>query len=132
MLKVQSHGEMNLLDCLRSSGILLESPCNGKGICGKCKVKILSGAVSALTEQEKIITAHNAHPLGAWHGTLQLRQHRIGVRRIHGHQQAAGGLGVIQHILYGDLRLSGIHPLLGKGCLWWSLRLPCSSPWKMR
>lgn len=53
MLKVQSHGEMNLLDCLRSSGILLESPCNGKGICGKCKVKILSGAVSALTEQEK-------------------------------------------------------------------------------
>ena len=53
MLKVQSHGEMNLLDCLRSSGILLESPCNGKGICGKCKVKILSGTVSALTEQEK-------------------------------------------------------------------------------
>ena len=53
MLKVQSHGEMNLLDCLRSSGILLESPCNGKGICGKCKVKILNGAVSALTEQEK-------------------------------------------------------------------------------
>ena len=64
-----------------------------------------------------LITAHNAHPLGAWHGTLQLRQQRIGVRRIHGHQQAAGSLGVIQHILHGDLRLSGIHPLLGKSAV---------------
>lgn len=53
MLKVQSHGDANLLECLRLSGILLESPCNGKGICGKCKVKILSGRLSALSEQEK-------------------------------------------------------------------------------
>lgn len=32
---------VSLLDAARASGILLESPCNGNGTCGKCKVKIL-------------------------------------------------------------------------------------------
>ena len=32
---------MSLLEAARKSGILLESPCNGSGSCGKCKVKIL-------------------------------------------------------------------------------------------
>lgn len=30
----------NLLQLLRKSGIMVESPCNGNGTCGKCKVKI--------------------------------------------------------------------------------------------
>lgn len=57
MLRVEPLNNMNILESLRSSGIYLESPCNGKGLCGKCKVKILSGKVSGLTHQEqKILT----------------------------------------------------------------------------
>ena len=31
----------------------IENPCNGKGICGKCKVKILSGDAGKVTETER-------------------------------------------------------------------------------
>lgn len=55
MIRVEPLDQHNILQRLRSSGILLESPCNGKGLCGKCKVKILSGEVSQPTEQEKKI-----------------------------------------------------------------------------
>lgn len=43
----------NLLDILQDKGIILESPCGGKGTCGKCRVKILSGKVNEITEEEK-------------------------------------------------------------------------------
>lgn len=33
----------NLLDVLRNNKISIGSPCNGKGTCGKCKVKIING-----------------------------------------------------------------------------------------
>lgn len=53
MLNVEPHGAANILECLRREGHLPESPCNGRGLCGKCKVRILRGEVSALTEQEQ-------------------------------------------------------------------------------
>ena len=58
MLKVEPQDEKNILEILRSSGILMESPCNGKGLCGKCKIRILEGDASEVTDQEKkILTA---------------------------------------------------------------------------
>jgi uncharacterized 2Fe-2S/4Fe-4S cluster protein (DUF4445 family) len=41
-----------LLRVLSEQGIMLTSPCGGKGQCGKCKVKV-SGCVSDVSEQEK-------------------------------------------------------------------------------
>lgn len=35
--------DKNLLDVLRNNKISIGSPCNGKGTCGKCKVKIING-----------------------------------------------------------------------------------------
>ena len=32
----------SLLEILLAQNIFIDNPCNGKGICGKCKVKILS------------------------------------------------------------------------------------------
>lgn len=55
MIRVEPHGDLNILARLRTSGVLLESPCNGKGLCGKCKFRILSGTVSEPMEQEKKI-----------------------------------------------------------------------------
>lgn len=53
MLHVEPRAGQNILELLREQGVLLESPCNGKGLCGKCKVRILSGAVSPHSPQEE-------------------------------------------------------------------------------
>lgn len=34
----------NLMEAARKAGVFLDAPCGGKGVCGKCKVKIKSGA----------------------------------------------------------------------------------------
>ncbi len=57
MLKISPNEQQNILECMRRIGVLPESPCNGKGLCGKCKVRIVSGKVSEPTLQEqKLLT----------------------------------------------------------------------------
>lgn len=46
-----SAGE-NLLKVLKENNIFIENPCNGKGICGKCKVRILSGRCNKVSQTE--------------------------------------------------------------------------------
>lgn len=43
-----------LLARARDAGVALETPCGGMGLCGKCKVRIRSGSVSPVTDQEKL------------------------------------------------------------------------------
>lgn len=43
----------NLLHVLLKEGIFVDSPCGGKGTCGKCKVRIVSGNGTALSHGEK-------------------------------------------------------------------------------
>ncbi len=43
----------SLLQALLSQGIFVDNPCNGKGVCGKCRVRVLSGRLSPLTDTEK-------------------------------------------------------------------------------
>lgn len=40
MLQIKPSEDKTILQCIRELGIQLESPCNGKGICGKCKIRI--------------------------------------------------------------------------------------------
>lgn len=42
----------NLLDIIQSNNLGMESPCGGKGLCGKCKIKVLNGNVNSLTDEE--------------------------------------------------------------------------------
>lgn len=42
----------SLLDILQDSGEIIESPCGGKGYCGKCKVQIIKGKLEKPTEEE--------------------------------------------------------------------------------
>ena len=35
----------SLLEILLAQNIFIDNPCNGKGVCGKCKVRIVSGEV---------------------------------------------------------------------------------------
>lgn len=41
-----------LLETLQEKGILVESPCGGKGTCGKCKIRIIEGVINEPTEEE--------------------------------------------------------------------------------
>lgn len=41
-----------LLDILQDNGVSIESPCSGKGYCGKCKVQILEGKINKPREEE--------------------------------------------------------------------------------
>lgn len=52
-----SHGE-SLLESLQNSGIYLPASCGGKGICGRCKIRIVKGKIKAdsffsITEGQK-------------------------------------------------------------------------------
>ena len=42
-----------LMDILLKENIFIDNPCNGKGVCGKCKIKLLSGDLGDLSETEK-------------------------------------------------------------------------------
>ncbi len=42
----------NLLYALHRSGVFIENPCNGTGVCGKCRVRILSGEASPVGSTE--------------------------------------------------------------------------------
>lgn len=44
--------DSNLLQNILKQKFFVDNPCNGKGVCGKCKVRILSGEVSSLTKTE--------------------------------------------------------------------------------
>lgn len=47
-----------LLDAIRKAGLSIEAPCNGMGICGKCKV-VAKGKLSDPSEMEKKIIDEN-------------------------------------------------------------------------
>lgn len=42
-----------LLDVLVDAGVFVDNPCNGKGICGKCKVRIVSGYAGSISATER-------------------------------------------------------------------------------
>ncbi|MEG0227349.1 MAG: ASKHA domain-containing protein [Lachnospiraceae bacterium] len=53
--QIVCHTGANLLKVLLDGGVFVDNPCNGTGICGKCKVKVLSGGkpgvcLSCMTE----------------------------------------------------------------------------------
>ncbi|MEA2109332.1 MAG: ASKHA domain-containing protein [Pseudomonadota bacterium] len=51
--EVSCEPNLSILDTLQKNGIdRIESTCGGKGICGKCKVRIIAGKVSKPTGQE--------------------------------------------------------------------------------
>ncbi|WP_010245619.1 2Fe-2S iron-sulfur cluster-binding protein [Acetivibrio cellulolyticus] len=45
--------EKTILDIAEDLSIKIKSPCNGKGKCGKCIVKVISGKVSEPTKCEE-------------------------------------------------------------------------------
>lgn len=50
---IEFEEDKTLMDILLNEDIFVDNACNGKGICGKCKVKIISGDLGNLLEIEK-------------------------------------------------------------------------------
>lgn len=46
------HGD-NLLEILLENEIFVDNPCNGKGLCGKCKVRLLEGNLPIMIDAEE-------------------------------------------------------------------------------
>ncbi|WP_432663831.1 ASKHA domain-containing protein [Wukongibacter baidiensis] len=53
-IKVSS--KENLLESLIKNKIVIESPCNGNGTCGKCKVQIVEGSINPTQNEISILT----------------------------------------------------------------------------
>ncbi len=43
----------NLLEILLREGFFVDNPCNGKGVCGKCRIKVTEGHIEEPAETEK-------------------------------------------------------------------------------
>lgn len=51
-----TNGTNNLLEEILNIDEKISAPCGGKGICGKCKIKVLEGELPVTPEDEKIFT----------------------------------------------------------------------------
>jgi uncharacterized 2Fe-2S/4Fe-4S cluster protein (DUF4445 family) len=60
LLEFSASDNQNLLELLRSNGISIDSPCNGNGTCGKCKVKIFSENKLTASNNEEILIGSRA------------------------------------------------------------------------
>lgn len=43
-----------ILDIAQEAGVYIDSQCNGKGKCGKCRIRVLEGRVSPFTQEESL------------------------------------------------------------------------------
>lgn len=50
---LQVYEEHSLLDGLLQNGYFVDNPCNGKGTCGKCQVKIVAGDAGEISASER-------------------------------------------------------------------------------
>ena len=51
--KITCETGANLLKVLHENSVFIENPCNGTGVCGKCRVRVTSGELSAMTDTER-------------------------------------------------------------------------------
>jgi len=53
-----------ILDAAREAGVYIDSQCNGKGKCGKCRIRVAEGHTTPLTPQEAEFIGHSDRELG--------------------------------------------------------------------
>jgi uncharacterized 2Fe-2S/4Fe-4S cluster protein (DUF4445 family) len=57
MIRIECREDENLLDAMRRQGIPYHSDCGGRGTCGKCKIRIISGSLEPALEDRKRLSA---------------------------------------------------------------------------
>ncbi|WP_461206551.1 2Fe-2S iron-sulfur cluster-binding protein [Clostridium sp. DL1XJH146] len=51
--EVEVKKKKTVLEVAKEANVKIKDSCNGKGKCGKCKVKVLEGELSEITKAEK-------------------------------------------------------------------------------
>jgi len=62
--EVKGEEGRTILDFAREAGVYIDSQCNGKGKCGKCKVRILDGTTSPFTREESAFVRDSEKEMG--------------------------------------------------------------------
>ena len=60
---VQEEGK-TVLDAAREAGVYVDSQCNGKGKCGKCRVRVVEGKAGPFTDEEAEFISQPDRTLG--------------------------------------------------------------------
>jgi uncharacterized 2Fe-2S/4Fe-4S cluster protein (DUF4445 family) len=63
-VSLSPEGSASLLDLLKREGQAIPAPCGGKGICGKCKVSVLSGDAGPLQPGEEQLLSESERERG--------------------------------------------------------------------
>ena len=58
--EIEISAEQNMLEAAAAAGLYVDAPCGGKGKCGKCRVRLVEGALSPPTEEESSFLGHTA------------------------------------------------------------------------
>jgi uncharacterized 2Fe-2S/4Fe-4S cluster protein (DUF4445 family) len=53
-----------ILDIAREAGVYINSDCSGKGTCGKCRIRVVEGAVSPFAPEESEFIKKSDRELG--------------------------------------------------------------------
>jgi len=56
--------DRTLLDAARKAGVYIDSQCNGKGKCGKCRIRVMEGQTIPFTSQEAEFISYQDKELG--------------------------------------------------------------------
>ena len=53
-----------ILEAAREAGVYIDAPCNGKGLCGGCRVRVMEGEAEAPTAAESSLVRPGDRELG--------------------------------------------------------------------
>ena len=77
--KYEFSSSTNLMQILLDAGLFIDNACGGKGICGKCRVRITGGDAGCITETERSILSQEETEQGIRLACLVLPQGDISV-----------------------------------------------------
>ncbi len=52
-INIEYISNKNLMQIMIDNNVFIDNPCNGNGLCGKCKIKLLDGCLPPISESEK-------------------------------------------------------------------------------
>ena len=66
---ISANAGEKLLDVARKANVAIDAPCSGNGVCGKCRVRLVSGYLDAPIN--RISPARSTPPAGGWPAWLR-------------------------------------------------------------
>lgn len=56
-ITIEYRGEISLLNAIKEAGIYVPAYCNGRGTCGKCRIRLVEGVLEITPEDRRILMA---------------------------------------------------------------------------